>query len=181
MCSCHNSPENHGSFSLAVEDWIVTLRSCPYNWMKNHSSEVQQPHFLFCMQTASLANKMEADAVWCLGEWLCPQTSFEASMMTSGMTSGWLPPCSKGVSPRRQQMQCNYYGYKVDRGFLKTSTLTGRPHLLESWGWVFKLEIYIGMSRERTIFPQLVSLYVCPGKQDLQRIQDDFPRNSIFW
>lgn len=57
-------------------------------------------------------------------------------------------------------MQCNYYGYKVDRGFLKTSTLIGRPHLLERWGWVFKLEIYVGMSRERTIFPQLVCVCV---------------------
>ena len=27
----------------------------------------------------------------------------------------------------------------------------------------------------------MVSLHACPGKQVLQRIQEDFPRNSIFW
>lgn len=69
-------------------------------------------------------------------------------------------------------MQCNQCHYKVDRGFPKASALGGEAGtaplpLLENWGQVFELEIYVGMSKEISIFSQLVSPRVCPGKQDL--------------
>lgn len=103
-----------------------------------------------------ISKQTENWCLWNLGGWLCPQ----AALKILGGLQVNLPPCSQSVSQRRQQMQCNQYHYKVDRGFPKGSALSGE----------------VG-----TILSQLVSLRVWSGKQDLQRIQKDFPRNDIFW
>lgn len=154
--SCHSSPENQETFSFGGEDWIIALGSCFIGiCMRNHSRKALQPRFPSCTQPASLANKLKTGAyeIW-VGD--CVP---KAALKILGGLQVNLPPCSQSVSQRRQQMPCNQYHYKVDRRFPKGSALGGE----------------VG-----TILSQLVSLRVWSGKQDLQRIQKDFPRNDLF-
>lgn len=92
--SCHYSPENQERFSLAGEDCIITPCSCFIGkCMRNHSSKALWPCFPGCSQAASLANKMKADALWNMGGWLHPQSSFGAPGRISGKSSTFFQKC----------------------------------------------------------------------------------------